>query len=278
MKLHEQIEDPVFREAVDKIDSGDFDALRHVLTENPDLATQRVSLDVDEYFSSPSLLEFVAENPIRQGQVSTNAVEIARTIIDAGADNDSINSTLGLVASGRIVRECKLQKPLIDLLCENGADANVALLAALAHGEFDAVRALIANGATQTLEVAAAMGDVDAADRLINDAGETEKHFAFALATQFGRTDVVKMLLDASVDPNRYNPDGAHAHSTPLHQAALGGHFEVVKLLVEHGADTTAKDTLHDATAQAWATHGDDARTIEYLNQIENNSSAQSKP
>ena len=35
---------------------------------------------------------------------------------------------------------------------------------------------------------------------------------------------IVRMLLDAGEDPNRYNPVGAHSHSTPLHQAAVGGH------------------------------------------------------
>jgi uncharacterized protein (TIGR02246 family) len=50
------------------------------------------------------------------------------------------------------------------------------------------------------------------------------------------RADIVRLLLDAGEDPNRYNPDGLHSHSTPLHQAALAGHDAVVRLLVERGA------------------------------------------
>jgi ankyrin repeat protein len=43
-------------------------------------------------------------------------------------------------------------------------------------------------------------------------------------------------LLDAGEDPNRYNLEGNHAHSTLLHQAVLTGNEAVVRLLVEHGA------------------------------------------
>jgi hypothetical protein len=48
--------------------------------------------------------------------------------------------------------------------------------------------------------------------------------------------------LDAGEDPNCYNPKGNHAHSTPLHQAALAGHAGVVRLLVERGARLDIKD------------------------------------
>ena len=63
------------------------------------------------------------------------------------------------------------------------------------------------------------------------------RHRALALAAQFGHTDTVRMLLDAGEEPSRYNPIGCHAHSTPLHQAALAGHIEVVRLLVEAARD-----------------------------------------
>jgi ankyrin repeat protein len=51
-------------------------------------------------------------------------------------------------------------------------------------------------------------------------------------------------LLDAGEDPNRYNPEGTHAHSTPLHQAALAGHKAVVQLLIERGARLDIQDTV----------------------------------
>ena len=69
-----------------------------------------------------------------------------------------------------------------------------------------------------------------------------QRQLALALATQHGHAEVVASLLDAGVDPNRYNPVGAHAHSTPLHQAALSGHLDVVRLLVERGARLDIRD------------------------------------
>jgi ankyrin repeat protein len=92
-----------------------------------------------------------------------------------------------------------------------------------------------------------------------------DRHRALALAAQIGHADVVRLLLDAGEDPNRYNPHGAHAHSTPLHQAALGNHDAVVRLLVERGARLDLPDTIYKATPLGWAAHGGHAPIVEYL-------------
>ena len=76
---------------------------------------------------------------------------------------------------------------------------------------------------------------------------------------------MVRLLLDAGVDPSRYNPAGFHAHSTPLHQAALGGHFDTVKLLVERGARLDLKDTIWQGTPEGWALHAGQTRIAEYF-------------
>ena len=72
-------------------------------------------------------------------------------------------------------------------------------------------------------------------------------------------------MLDAAEDPNRYNPVGFHAHSTPLHQAALAGHFDVVRLLVERGARRDLKDIHHNGTAADWAQHAGREEIAKYL-------------
>jgi ankyrin repeat protein len=73
------------------------------------------------------------------------------------------------------------------------------------------------------------------------------------------------LLLDAGEDPNRYNPDGNHSHSTPLHQAALAGHEAVVRLLVERGARLDIKDRIYDSTPLGWAIHGKQHEIERYL-------------
>ena len=44
--------------------------------------------------------------------------------------------------------------------------------------------------------------------RLLPGANDARKQIAIALAAQHGHVDVVRLLLDAGVDPSRYNPDG----------------------------------------------------------------------
>ena len=252
---HERIEDPDFRRGVDLLDAGDVDGLRAHLRAHPDLVHRRVLLEGGNYFREPTLLEFVAENPVRRGTMPPNVVDVARVLLDAGAGADAATAALELVASGRVPREQGAQVPLIDLLCSRGAQPERALPAALAHEEWDAVHALLRCGAPMTLPAAAALGRADDARALLPRADADARHLALALAAQTGHAEVVRLLLDAGVDPSRYNPVGAHAHSTPLHQAALRGHADVARLLLDRGADATLRDTLWQGTPLEWALH-----------------------
>ncbi len=261
---HERIDDPNFRDAVRLVDAGDVDGLRALLVSRRELTTQRVTFEGVNYFRHPTLLDFVAENPIRHGRLPAGIVEVARVIIEAGGDSD-LDSTLGLVASGCVVRECGVQTPLIDLLCDHGARPDSAMLAAAAHGEFAAVADLLRRGARVTPACAAATGRLDDAVTTLSTAKPAERHLALALAAQFGHHDIVRLLLDAGEDPDRYNPVGAHSHSTPLHQAALAGHFDVVRLLVERGARTDLRDVLYQGTPSDWAEHGGHTGIAAYL-------------
>jgi ankyrin repeat protein len=81
--------------------------------------------------------------------------------------------------------------------------------------------------------------------------------------------DAVRALLDAGEDPNRYNPPGTHSHSTPLHQAALAGHEEVVRLLIERGARLDIRDVLWQGTPVDWAQHEGRKEMEAYLRALE---------
>jgi hypothetical protein len=267
LRAHERIEDALFRGAVGLLDAGDAEGLRLHLKAHPGLIRQHVTLEGGNYFRNPTLLEFVAENPIRHGVLPANITEVAKLILDAGAQADqvAVDATLGLVCSGCVPRQCGVQIPLIDLLCEHGADPARAMPPALAHGEFEAVNALIRNSAPIDLPAAAALGRSEESRRLLTMATDEERHRAFALAAQFGHTEIVRLLLDFGEDPNRYNPVGNHGHSTPLHQAVAGGHEDVVRLLVERGARLDLKDTLWQGTPLGWAIHEGKSGIAEYL-------------
>jgi peptide-methionine (S)-S-oxide reductase len=50
-----------------------------------------------------------------------------------------------------------------------------------------------------------------------------------------------------------------------LHQAVWGNHFDVVRLLVEHGARLDLRDRLYDGTPLDWALHGERTEIADYL-------------
>jgi ankyrin repeat protein len=264
LRHHERIEDAVFQRGVKLLDAGDAAELRLHLKRHPDLVRRRIVFEGGNYFRNPTLLEFVAENPIRHGKLPAHIVEVAKVILDAGAERSAIDETLGLVVTGSVVRECGVQAALIDLLCDYGANPSLAMHAAL-HGGKEAVEALLRRGAQVDLPVAAALGNMDVVQRMLPGAAPRERHKAFALAAQFGQVAIVRMLLDMGEDPNRFNPVGCHSHSTPLHQAAAAGHLEAVRLLVERGARMDIKDILWHGTPAGWAKHEGRKEVEEFL-------------
>jgi ankyrin repeat protein len=62
----------------------------------------------------------------------------------------------------------------------------------------------------------------------------------------------VKWLLDHGVDPNAL---WAHwdADVTALHLAVMVNHAEVVRVLLDAGADPRIRDSRHDSDAVGWA-------------------------
>ena len=266
---HERIQNALFREAVNLIDAGNATGLRAFLQKHSQLIHERVEFEGGNYFRNPTLLEFIAENPSRRGQLPANIVEIAKVILDAGTSagtsNESLNETLMLISTGSVARESGMQVSLIELLCDRGADPNFSAHPAALHGEFEALKALIARGARIDLPVAAALGRTQDARSLLESSSAAHRHLALSLAADFGHVEIVRLLLDAGEDPNRYNPVGGHSHATPLHQAAAKGHDDVVQLLIERGARTDLKDILWHATPAEWAHHEGKLATEAYL-------------
>ena len=131
--------------------------------------------------------------------------------------------------------------------------------------------ALFGRGARVTLPIAAALGSVEDARRLLPLASGAERHRALAMASQIGCIEIVRLLLDAGEDPNRYNPLGGHSHTTPLHQAALVGNDELVRLLIQRGARADTRDLMWNGTPADWARHEGRTEMEEFLRGIEGN-------
>ncbi len=265
--------DPLFKQAIAAIDSGDPRKLAQLIDDHPGLVHHRTDWHdppCEGYFREPYLLWLVAENPIRNRTLPANIAVVARTIIDAARRHkvenlqEQLNYALSLVVSGCVARECGVQRALIDVLVDAGADPNCAD-PALAHREMDAVERLIERGAAVTLSVAAATGRMGPLQRAFAAAGDAERFKALALAATNAQVDACRYLLDRGVDPNRYNPPGCHAHATPLHQAVCAGAMAAVEAFVAHGADLTLRDRIWSATPLGWAEHCDQPHIAAYL-------------
>ncbi len=267
---HERIKDAAFRHAVELLDAGRADELRTWLKKHPHLVRQHVALPGSNYFTNPALLEFIAENPTRHGTLPPNIAEVARVILDAGAADDraSLDSALDLVASSVVARQCRVQLDLVALLCRYGADPTPAARIAALHGEFAAVEALLASGATLDLPVAAALGRMDDARALIATATAEQLDAAVAMAANHGHADLVALLLNAGAQVNRFSPVGAHSHATPLHQAVASGQEDIVRLLVERGANLSIRDIRYNGTPLEWAEFLGHAAIADYLREL----------
>ena len=97
------------------------------------------------------------------------------------------------------------------------------------------------------------MGLIEDLRRLLPAAADETKQQALSCAATCGESEACAILLENAADPNQFNPDGYHAHCTPLHNAVSSDSLAVVTTLLAGGADTTIKDKMFDSDALGWA-------------------------
>lgn len=262
-----------FESAVDAIVSGDIGTVERLLNDDPALVRAR---SIRDHHST--LLHYIGANGVEgvRQRSPKNAVEIARLLIDRGAEVDAVadlygdSTTLGLVATSEHPAKAGVQQPLIELLLSRGAKMNAPGIAGydygivrscLANGRPESAEFLAARGATLDLESAAGIGRLDVvrtffdeAGRLTPNATRQQMEDGYGWACVYGRTQVVAFLLDHGVDVGikvRAHGEGC----TGLHLAAFHGDAEMIRLLLGRGARVDITDDTWHTQPLTWAVY-----------------------
>ncbi len=263
--------DPLFREAVAAIDAGDVATLERLLAAHPRLVRDRLESPglwlsdgvgdaLQGFFRRPYLMWFVAEDPVRNGRLPANIADITRTIIGVagreglGSLQAQLDYTLRLVAWSRIAHECGVQIALIDVLVDAGASALGTATDALVNGNLAAAARLVERGDPLTLATALCLGRTEDISRLAPSATNRDRQNALVLAALNGQAEALATLIGLGVSANAHSIE-IHSHATALHHAVCSGSLDAVMVLVDAGAETGARDSLHDGTPLDWAEH-----------------------
>jgi ankyrin repeat protein len=225
--------DRAFEAAADAVVGGDLEAVDTELVYARSMRRHHATL-----------LHYVAANGVEDFRQLTppNAVEIARRLLDAGAEVDALADTYGggpdqttmnlLVSSAH---PGPLRAQLVDVLLDHGAaidgleDDGSPLMTALGFGYLDAAEALVRRGARiDNVAAAAALGRLEK----VREFAATDQ--ALIWAAKFGRTAVVELLLDKGADIT------AKEQLMPLHWASAYGHMDTIELLLARGAPLEA--------------------------------------
>lgn len=268
LESREGVEGSPFETAADAIVDGDIETLRTMLRQNPALIVER-----SEREHHSTLLHYVSANGIEDFRQKTppNIVDIARLLLDAGADVNAESDAYGgrstvLELTGTSVHPevAGVQIELMTLLLERGAlidgvRGDSIVNACLANGRGEAAEFLAVGGAKLDLDGAAGAGRFDVVRSFFDDRGSlrppaTGKQMlaGFVWACEFNRADVAVFLLDHGVDIAGKFPHG----ETGLHWAAYEGHAGIAKILLERGAPLAVKDDNYGGTPLDWAIYG----------------------
>jgi ankyrin repeat protein len=165
----------------------------------------------------------------------------------------------------------RLDVAMVELLVSHGADIHQRrsdgrtphTIASL-YGNKEVATWLLQHGATDELTpfehfvAVCTGGDRERADDMLarhpdlRDELRDEHHLMLIVPAERGDSKVLQTMLACGFNPNTRDHDGV----TPLHQAAMAGQSEAVRVLLAGGASVNALDGMFSATPLVWASEG----------------------
>jgi ankyrin repeat protein/ketosteroid isomerase-like protein len=278
---------PRFGEALAALDAGDASRLRALLAEDASLVHARTNLEPPYgYFTAATLLHHVAGNPGRDNPLSDNTVEIARILLEAGADAEASTlgpnggTTMGLLVTSHQASRRGFSGPLMDLLIVHGAKIDVhrpdALDGSLTNHAPAAAEKMIEMGAEPDVLAAAALGRMDllrgffdANGRLLRrprrDGRTLSERDAIGLALLYAyvrhQPEAVDYLLEHD---GNWDMIGVN-NGTAMHRAAWSGDIAMIERLIARGADIRNRDNPFTSTPLSWARHNGQDETVRWF-------------
>jgi len=234
----------------------DFSQLRSPLTYAAEIGDAEVVRQLIVRKAEVNVHDLHGRTPLMQS-ASLGWVEIVKILLKNGADINAEDNN-----GNTALWWAKKDNPdLIKLLIESGArveasgaNFSTALTNAASVGHIDTLKILIKAGASpeppdskglSALQAAALNGKLEAAKFLLDQPGtnfnyqdqETGETVLFS-AAQGGNPEILKLLIENNAIISIVN----NYKETPLHVAAGYAHTEAMKVLLDHGSDTEAKD------------------------------------
>jgi ankyrin repeat protein len=115
------------------------------------------------------------------------------------------------------------------------------------------------------VEAAEAADETSVQSMLAADPGLRDRHADLVTRVAEARNwSAVRLLVNLGFDVN----GGTSAGATALHYAAAAGELSIAHLLVEHGADHTAREPQFNAQPAGWAQYFKKAETQNYLESL----------
>ena len=193
-----------------------------------------------------------APETLGKALIFAKGVEVARLLLDAGADVDFQDDEFEETALVSHLRGSIVNIDLVRLLVAAGADPTHT-----------------AKYGDSPLKLAREKGDMEVLAEL--DAARPRKLDSDSLivAAKYGAPNLVRLALEAGVDANSCAevdlPKKQYVASPAIVLAAQGGHADVVRLLLDRGASPNTSSEGGQETALTAAVCGGDEATVRLL-------------